>query len=441
MIAGCVSGINRVLYNTYIKFTDIGRDDIMDLNNTMIQKYAGLIVKSGVNIQKNQTLVIVSPIECAEFTRLVARIAYEEGARDVVINWRDEQLSKIRFLLAPEEALEEFPEWNREFFLSYARQGAAFLSIAASDPELMKDVDPKRMAKDSKTRSTALKEYSERIMSNRNAWCVASVPTLGWAKKVFPGLPEEESVDKLWNAILLSVRADAADPVAAWNLHKSNLARSTEFLNTNEFKYLIYKNSLGTDLKVELPEKHMWLGGSEDTPEGQVFWPNMPTEEVFTLPKKTGVNGKVVSSMPLNLNGNLIENFSISFKDGKIVDFTAESGYEVLKNLIDTDEGSHYLGEVALVPHDSPISNSGILFYNSLYDENASCHLAIGKAYPCLKDAEKLSKSEFEERGVNDSLVHEDFMIGTADMEIIGVTSSGEEIPVFQAGNFAFKNS
>lgn len=410
----------------------------MNMDNAIIEKYARLIVKTGINIQKNQILIIRSPIECASFTREVARIAYQEGAGDVVISWMDELFSKIRYLHAPDEAFNEFPEWHKEFFLSYARKGAAFLSIFASDPELMKEVAPERIAKDSKNRSIALKEYSERIMSSKNSWCVVSIPTISWAEKVFPGLSENEAVEMLWRAIFMSVRVDMADPVATWDEHKANLAKRTEFLNANEFKYLIYKNSLGTDLKIELPKNHIWLGGSDFTPEGQEFMANMPTEEVFTLPVKTGVNGIVMSSMPLNYNGNLIEDFSISFKDGKIADFTAKRGYEVLKSLIETDEGSHYLGEVALVPYDSPISKSNILFYNSLYDENASCHLAIGKAYPCIKDADKMSAKELEELGVNDSLIHEDFMIGTKDMEIIGVNSSGKEIPILHNGNFAF---
>ena len=410
----------------------------MDMENAIIEKYARLLVKTGVNIRKDQVLVITSPVECATFARMIARIAYMEGAGDVVLNWKDEQLSKIRYLYAPEEVFDKFPDWHKEFYLSYARQGAAFMNIFASDPEVMMGVDPKRIAKDAKTRSTAIKEYSERIMSNKNSWCVASIPTKPWAVKVFPGLSEDEAVDKLWQTIFMTVRVDTEDAVAAWNQHKAMLSGRMEFLNTNAFKYLIYKNSRGTDLKIELPENHFWSGGSDHTPEGQEFVANMPTEEVFTLPEKTGVNGTVVSSKPLNYNGTLIEDFSFTFKEGRIVDFTAKRGYEDLKSLIETDEGSHYLGEVALVPYDSPISRSNILFYNTLFDENASCHLAIGKAYPCIKGAEKMSAKELEELGVNDSLMHEDFMIGTEDLEIIVVKASGEEIPVFRNGNFAF---
>lgn len=409
------------------------------MDSKLLEKYARLLVKTGVNIQNNQTLVIFSPIECAPFTRMIAEVAYKEGARDVVVSWRDELLTKTRYLLGPEEIFDEYPEWQKEFYISHTRMGAAFISISASDPELMKDVNPDRMVKVQKASGAAIKEYRERLMANKNVWCVASIPTKAWAKKVFPDVSEEVAVEKLWSAIFDAVRVNSGDPVAAWDEHKESLKNSLAFMNSNNFKYLHIKNSIGTDLKIELPENHLWLGGSEFSPEGVEFIANMPTEEVFTLPKKTGVNGTVVSSMPLNFNGNLIDNFSLIFKDGRIVDFTAEKGYEFLKNLIDTDEGSHYLGEVALVPYNSPISNTGILFYNTLFDENASCHLAIGKAYPvCIKDSDGKTKEELDALGVNDSISHVDFMFGTADLQITGITSDGKEIPVFKDGNFAY---
>jgi aminopeptidase len=409
------------------------------MNDMLLEKYARLIVRTGVNIQKDQILVIASPIECAPFTRMIAQIAYQEGARDVIISWKDELFSSIRFLNAPEEVFEEFPPWQKEFYISYVRQGAAFLSIAASDPELLKEVDPVRVAKAQKASNVSLKEYRERLMNNKNVWCVVSVPTKSWAKKVFPYVLEDEAIERLWAAILKTVRVDTGDPVAAWESHKNDLQRTMDFLNCHKFKFLHYKNSRGTDLKIELPADHIWLGGSEYTPEGVEFIANLPTEEVFTLPKKTGVNGTVVCSKPLSYHGNLIEQFSLTFKDGRIVDFSAEKGYEILKKLIETDEGSFYLGEVALVPHDSPISQSNILFFNTLFDENASCHLAIGKAYPvCIKNGENMSPAELEKLGVNDSLVHEDFMIGTEDLEILGITSTGIEVPIFKKGNIAF---
>jgi len=408
------------------------------MNNAELEKYALLVVKTGINLQKDQTLVISSPIECAPFTRLVAEAAYSSGARDVVLNWVDELSSKIRFLHAPDEVFDEFPEWRKEFYLSYLRGGAAFVSISAADPELLKDVNPEKIIRAQKASNTALKEYREKIMSHENSWCVVSVPTVPWAKKVFPDVSEEQAVKLLWDAILTAVRVPSADPIKEWDEHKARLKERRDFLNASNFKYLHYKNDLGTDLTIELPDGHIWMGGSKNNAKGIDFVANIPTEEVFTLPKKTGINGTVFSSKPLVYNGNLIENFKLTFKDGKVVEYRAEQGQEILKKLIETDEGSSYLGEVALVPYDSPISNAKILFYNTLFDENASCHLAFGKAYPtCIKNGGTLSKEALEERGVNDSLVHVDFMIGTKDLTITGITPSGERIPVFVNGNFA----
>lgn len=408
------------------------------MNQDLLKKYAELVVKVGVNIQKNQTLVVNSPIECCDFVREISEIAYKCGARDVEVRWKDDKLTRIKYLNAPEEVFEEFPQWQKEFYLTYAREGAAFLSISSSDPEALKGVDPNRMVKAGKATDAAIKEYVDRMMNDKNPWCVVSMPTKKWAEKVFPNVSEEAAVEKLGEAIAKTIRLNEKDPVAAWMEHKDNMIKNADFLNKHNFKYLKYKNSLGTDLKIELPKGHMWLAASSKTPEGIEFIPNMPTEEVFTLPKKTGVNGKVVSSKPLNYNGNLIENFSLTFKDGRVVEFTAEKGYEVLKSVIETDEGAHYLGEVALVPYDSPISNSNILFYNTLFDENASCHLAIGKAYPtCIKGGSDMSKEELEASDVNDSITHVDFMVGTSDLSIIGIMESGEEVTVFKDGNFA----
>lgn len=409
------------------------------MNKCYLERYSNIIVKTGLNIQDNQILVINSPIECAYFTRMVSEVAYKEGARDVIINWSDELSTKIRYLNGKDEIFDEFPDWKKDLYTSYAKDGAAFLSIYAQDPELMKDVNPKRLMRASKAQNIALAEYRERIMADKNAWCVVSIPTKSWAKKVFENIPEEEAVEKLWDAIFKTVRANESAPIKAWDIHKTKLKKSMDFLNNNKFKYLVYKNSLGTDLKIELSENNIWLGGSSYTPEGIEFMANIPTEEVYTFPLKWGVNGKIVSSKPLNYNGNLIENFSLTFKGGKIVDFTCEKGYDTLKNLIETDEGSHCLGEVALVPFDSPISNSNILFYNTLFDENASCHLAIGEGYPtCLKNSESMNKEDLKNAGINYSLEHVDFMVGTNDLNITGITRSGKEIPVFINGNFAY---
>ena len=404
-----------------------------------LEKYARLVVKTGVNIQKDQILVVNSPIECADFARKIAKEAYAAGAKDVVVSWNDEKLSKIRFTDAPDKVFDEFPNWRKEMYLGYAKEGAAFVSIAASDPEILKDVNPDRIARMQKVSGNALKEYRERMMNNKNTWCVVSIPTVSWAKKIFPQLSEAEAVARLWDAILETVRVGDGDPIAAWQSHLKTLTKSKELMNEYNFTRLHYKNALGTDLTVELPKGHIWLSGAEFTPDGREFVANMPTEEVFTLPKKHGVNGTVVSSKPLNYHGNLIENFKLTFKDGKVIEYSAKKGQLILEKLLTADESAAYLGEVALVPHDSPISNLNILFYNTLFDENASCHLAFGKAYPvCTAGGDKMDESALEAAEVNDSLIHEDFMIGTADLEITGITQDGKEVAVFKNGNFAW---
>ncbi len=404
-----------------------------------LEKYARLVVKTGVNIQKDQILVVNSPIECADFARKIAKEAYAAGAKDVVVSWNDEKLSKIRFTDAPDKVFDEFPNWRKEMYLGYAKEGAAFVSIAASDPEILKDVNPDRIARMQKVSGNALKEYRERMMNNKNTWCVVSIPTVSWAKKIFPQLSEAEAVARLWDAILETVRVGDGDPIAAWQSHLKTLTKSKELMNEYNFTRLHYKNALGTDLTVELPKGHIWLSGAEFTPDGREFVANMPTEEVFTLPKKHGVNGTVVSSKPLNYHGNLIEDFKLTFKDGKVIEYSAKKGQSILEKLLTADESAAYLGEVALVPHDSPISNLNILFYNTLFDENASCHLAFGKAYPvCIEGGDKMDESALEAAEVNDSLIHEDFMIGTADLEITGITQDGKEVAVFKNGNFAW---
>lgn len=404
----------------------------------MIGKYAELLVKIGINIQKGQTLVLSCPIECADFAHVLQRQAYLAGAREVVMRWLDDRSTRITYDLAPEEIFDEFPAWNKAFFDDYAAQGAAFLSILADDPDLMKDVDPSRISRKAKARASALEAYRSAQMSNRHSWCVASVPTGAWARKVFPALPATEALEALWQAIFKSVRVDQDDPVGAWIQHQKALDVRLKFLNDAEFTALRYRNSIGTDLLVKLPEEHLWFGGGDECVKGYMFMANIPTEEVFTAPHHHGTNGRIVSSMPLNHNGNLIEDFWFSLKDGAVVDYGARQGLSTLKELLGTDEGARRLGEVALVPHDSPISNQGILFYNTLFDENASCHFALGKAYPtCVRGGTDMDKEHQAGVGLNDSLVHVDFMVGTADLSITGICKDGSEFPVFINGNFA----
>lgn len=407
--------------------------------NEMLKKYATLAVKMGVNIQAHDTLVINSPIECCEFAREIAQAAYDEGAKNVVVHYNDQKLQKINLNNSSIETLSEVPNWSSESYNYYARTGANFISISSSDPDAFKGIPVEKIAAYQKARQLALKEYYENSMSNKVRWCVLSVPSEAWASKVFPELTTEEAMNKLWEVIFSVVRVDTENPIDAWVNHNKNLNDKLSFLNKNSFKTLHYKNNKGTNLTVELPKGHLWLGGGEESTSGIEFNANMPTEEVFTLPKKDGVNGTVVSSKPLIYGGNLINNFSLTFKDGKVVDFTAEEGIDVLKQLLDSDEGSRYLGEVALVPFDSPISNSGIVFYNTLFDENAACHFALGRAYPsCLTNGTEMNDEELANHDVNNSIIHVDFMIGTDDLEITGLTENNDSITIFKNGNWAF---
>ncbi len=403
-----------------------------------LEKYAELSVKIGVNIQPGQTLVVNAPISSAEFVRLVAIQAYEVGAKNVHVEWGDEELTKIKFEKAPEEAFKEYPMWKAKGYEDMAEEGSAFLFILANNPDLLKGIDPSRIATANRTSGKALEKYREYTMSDKVSWSVLAVPSKEWAKKVYPNIEESEQINKLWDAIFSATRIIQEDPILAWKEHDENLQKRLKLLNERKYKKLYYMGP-GTDLTIELPEDHIWLGGGSKNDKDTYFFANIPTEEVFTLPLKTGINGVVSSTMPLNYAGTLIENFSLTFKDGRIVDFSAEEGYETLKHLIETDEGSHYLGEVALVPHDSPISNLNTIFYNTLFDENASCHLAIGNAYtPCIKDGSSLSKEELLEKGANSSLTHVDFMVGSNKLNIDGERADGAREAIFIEGNWAF---
>ena len=404
-----------------------------------MEKLADLVVKKGVNVQKGQPVLLRCPVERADFARLVAKKAYERGAVEVVMQWSDDPLTLMKFENAPVEHFEEVPDWMVQRTKYYMEKGACVISVAATDPELLKDVDPKKIATWSKAFSAANKENMKYTMNDLNSWCVVSVPTVGWAKRVFPDVSEDEAMEKLWNAIFYTTRTDKDDPVSAWDEHIGVMDRHAAILNEKQYKKLHYKNSLGTDLEVELPENHIWISGGSENAKGDVFIANMPTEEVFTLPKRTGVNGKLYSTKPLNMSGSLVDEMVFTFENGKVVDYDAKVGKQHLTDLFDVDENARYLGEVALVPYDSPISNSGLLFYNTLFDENASCHFAFGKAYPtCIKGGVDLSDEELLEVGVNDSLIHEDFMVGSKDLEITGELPNGEVEYIFKDGNWAF---
>lgn len=411
----------------------------MDNFQKKLNDYANLLVKVGINLQPGEPLVISSPIEGVEFVRLIARNAYEAGASEVHVNWNDEVLTKLKYENAPMEVFENFPVWFGDGLVHYAKKGAGFISISAQDPELLKEIDPKKIAANNKSSALVLKEWRKYTMNDINSWCVVSIPTKSWAKRVFPNVSENEAVEKLWDAIFNATRMNLEDPVAAWNDHIKTLEKKVAFLNEKNFKELHYTSSNGTDLKVQLPKGHIWAGGGGNNAKGTYFVANMPTEEVFTMPLKTGVNGVVYSTKPLNYGGKLIDEFKLIFENGKVVDFDAKVGKDVLADLLDIDEGAKYLGEVALVPFSSPISQSNIVFMNTLFDENASCHFAFGKAYPTnIKGGENMNDEELEANGVNNSLTHVDFMIGSSDLSIVGETYDGEKIIVFENGNWAF---
>ena len=403
-----------------------------------LREYAALLIRVGLNVAQGQTLVISAPVECAYFARMCAEEAYAAGCREVVMSWHDDQLARMKYLHADEAVFEEVPLWRRHFFNDYALEGAAYLAISASDPESLKGVDSGRVVKAQQAGGKALKEFNRLQMSSGFPWCIASIPIPSWARRVFSGLPEEDAMEKLWNAIFSSVRISGdGKAVERWEDHIATLARRRETLNALNFKRLHYTNSLGTDLTVELPEGHIWEAGDDHTQSGRSFIANMPTEELFTSPLRTGVNGVVYASLPLVDSGNIIDRFHFVVKDGRIAEAHAETGEEFLKAAISVDEGASYFGEVALVPYDSPISNQKILFYNTLFDENAACHIAFGEAYPCVKGGRDMTKEELKARGLNDSITHVDFMVGTPDLSIVGTTHDGKEVPIFTEGNFA----
>ncbi len=403
------------------------------------EEYAKLLVEVGVNIQKGQNLIIDTPVDCAWFARLCAKAAYAAGCREGIMKWNDDALTREKFLHAAPEVFDTFPEWLAKFMNGYAEEGAAFLHIVASDPENLVGVESDRITRAQRSSGEALKPHRELTTNGTVPWCIAAIPIPSWAKKVFPGCGEEEAVDKLWDAILQAVRVGGGDAVDRWRTHLDTLQRRIDRLNELNLESLHYKNSLGTDLTIRLPEGAIWAGGSNVTRSGVPYIANMPTEEIFTAPLRTGVDGVVYAAMPLVRNGVIMDKFHMVVREGKIVEAHAQVGEEALRAAVTLDEGASYFGEVALVPYDSPISNQNLLYYNTLFDENASCHLAFGDAYPeCLKGGEDMTKEERQAHGLNTSITHVDFMVGTADLCITGRTRDGRDVDIFIDGNFAF---
>lgn len=402
-----------------------------------IEKYVELILKVGLKIKNGDKLVVRCPIEARDFAVECTRKAYELGAGEVVVDYRDQLISRLKYENESLDVLTDIPKHKVDKENYYMEKKAKYLSVTGSDPDAFKGVDAEKLFKSNLANSKALRDFSAKMMANYVSWIVVGASIPSWATKVFPDLEEGEAVRRLWFEIFNSVRLFEEDPIKALENHVDNLNRYSKFLNEAKFEKLIYKSQKGTDLEVGLPKGYIFAGAGDVNSDGEEFIANMPSEEVFSAPRLDGVNGKVYSTLPLNYNGNLIEDFYLVFKDGEVVDYDAKAGKEYLKNILDTDEGAKRLGEVALVSYNTPISMRKVLFYNTLYDENASCHFALGKSYPtCLEGGEKLSIEELKERGMNDSLTHVDFMVGDETTEIIGVKENGDQVQIFKEGNF-----
>lgn len=403
-----------------------------------LDRYAELAVKVGANVQPGQILVISAMIDTAEFVRLLVRKAYEAGAKQVIVKYGDETVNRLRFEMAPLESFQEPPKWHAAELEELAANNAAFLTVLSSSPDLLKGIDPERISTHQCTYGQAMAKYRQYQQADKMSWTGVACPSPDWAAKVFPDLPAAEQMKQLWEAIFAAVRADLDHPVEAWEQHIDRLEHKAVALNSKKYKALHFV-SPGTDLTVELPEGHIWAQAGSVNEQGTRFVANIPTEEVFTAPSKHGVNGTVSSTKPLSYGGSIIDRFSLTFENGRIVDFHAEEGQDTLERLINMDEGSHYLGEVALVPFHSPISESGILYYTTLYDENASCHLAIGSSYAFnMEGGKTMSSEELASRGMNSSITHVDFMMGSPETNIYGITASGEREAVFLNGDWAF---
>ncbi|MDL2253247.1 aminopeptidase [Ruminococcaceae bacterium OttesenSCG-928-I18] len=411
------------------------------MNDSKLEQYAAFMVRSAVNVQKGQTLIINSPIEAASFARLCAEEAYKAGVYDVVVHYSDEKMARIRMRDAAVEALEEVQPWRLRSYMDYVQTpgGACVLSILARDPEIYKGLDTGKIDRASVALERAMKPWREQTMGNRLQWSIASVPSEAWAKRVFPGKDADEAQRALWEAIYRVCRVEQGRPEEAWRQHAKAAALRVKKLQEMELSALRLQSENGTDLTVGLAEEYQFAGVEEKTVAGIPFFANVPSEEVFTAPHKERVEGVVKSSMPYVYNGNLIEGIWARFEKGRAVEYGAEKGEDLLRQMMDTDEGAKHLGEIALVPASSPVRKTGLLFYNTLFDENAACHIAFGAGYPgTVKGGDGMDREQLAQKGLNDSLIHEDVMVGTEDMEITGLSKSGKEWPVFQKGEWAF---
>mgnify|MGYP002534482596 FL=1 len=408
------------------------------MKKSVLKKYAELIAKTGINVQKGQDVVIRCDLDQPEFVKMVTEYCYKFGARKVTIEWSYQPLAKVHNKYCSVKTLATIEKWEEEKLKHNSLTLPALIWLDSEDPDGLKGMNEKKSAEAQRIRYPLIKPYRD-AMENKYQWCIAAVPGKKWAKKVFPNLSVSQAIEKLWEAILYTSRVDE-NPIEAWKKHNEDLLNRCNYLNSLNLKSLTYKASNGTDFTVGLIEKALFIGGGEETLGNKVYFnPNIPSEECFTTPKRGDIEGIVYSSKPLSYKGQLIENFWIKFEHGKVVDVHAEKNEHVLREMVSMDEGATMLGEVALIPYDSPISNLNILFYNTLFDENASCHLALGMGFPnCIKDFEKYSLEEIRQMGVNDSMIHVDFMIGTKDLSIVGTTKEGKQVQIFKDGNWAF---
>ena len=405
-----------------------------------IENFAKLAVEFGVNVQAGEDVVINAPVENPELARLITKAAYEKGARNVSIDWRDDAITRLSYENQDQETLNEVPDWKIEKLrYQIANKKSNRISIYAEDPDLLKGLDEAKISEAIKENSKKTKEFVKYSMNDIVSWLVISVPTKKWAAKVFPDLSEDEAYDKLWDTILDVSRVEETweETKVNWTKHIETLNEKATYLNDHQFDKVHYESNNGTDLWVKLPKDHIWTSAGSKNEKGDPFIPNMPTEEVFTAPQYDGVDGTLFASKPLVYNGVVTVSYTHLTLPTSDLDFYAKKGKDTLAKMLESDEGSKYLGEIALVPFDSPISNSNILFFNTLFDENASCHFALGKAYPtCVVGGADLEESELNKRGINDSLIHEDFMVGTSDLKITGYKDD-KEFPIFENGNWA----
>ena len=408
------------------------------MKKTVLREYAKLIAKMGVNIQKGQEVMIIAELDQPEFVEMLVQECYKCKASKVTVQFEHQALTKLHVKYQTVKKLSTVEKWEEEKLKHRCKVLPCMIYLMSSDPDGLNGMNQEKNSKAIRAQSKILKPIRDR-MENKYQWCIAAAAGPAWAKKMFPGVRTSKAMEMQWEAILKAARADGADPVADWEAHNADLDARCRYLNDLGIKELRYKSANGTDFTVGLMAEGRFCGGNETTLSGVVFNPNMPTEEVFVSPKKGEAEGIVYSSKPLSYRGELIENFSIRFEKGRAVEVHAEKGEDLLKEMIGMDEGAAYLGECALVPVNSPISASGLVFYDTLFDENASCHLAMGRGFnECVKDFDKYTLEELREMGINDSIIHVDFMIGTDDLSIDAVLADGTTVPVFRGGNWAF---